>query len=66
VHAHARAQTPGAQPKAGDVYFRLQQLLVRICAQMAKELLNCVNMLDLYVTRWNNFSMGMVCVEIDR
>jgi hypothetical protein len=33
---------------------------------MAKELLNCVNMLDLYVTRWNNFSMGMVCVEIDR
>jgi hypothetical protein len=65
AHAHARAhtQTPGAQPKAGHVYFRLQQLLVRICAKIAKELLNCVNILDLYVTRWNNFSMGMVCVD---
>jgi len=63
AHARAHTQTPGAQPKAGHVYFRLQQLLVRICAKIAKELLNCVNILDLYVTRWNNFSMGMVCVD---
>jgi hypothetical protein len=57
------SQDPGGEAKAGELYFRLQRLLIAECKAIATQLLQTPSILELYVARWNNFSTGMVCVN---
>jgi hypothetical protein len=56
-------QTPGAQPKAGELYFRLQRLLGQTCSAMAKELIDAPDILAMFVATWKTYFRALVCLN---
>uniref|UniRef100_A0A7S0ND92 Cullin family profile domain-containing protein n=1 Tax=Hanusia phi TaxID=3032 RepID=A0A7S0ND92_9CRYP len=51
------------KPLADRLYYELKACLETVCKRIAGDLLVSSSLLQLYLAKWNNFSVGLRCVD---